>query len=73
MDLTEEQRQMIMRAMLGQGILGQTADVSQLQPIWQQMNVESQMGGGDPLPQFPEWYKLIQQQLMPQGINLLGQ
>lgn len=74
MDMTEEQRLQIMRAMMGQGLLGETADISKLRPIWGQMNVESQMGGGAPLPQFEEWYQMMREKLMPQtpGFNPAG-
>ena len=49
-------QQMLAKALLGQGMAGQAADISKLQPIYQQQNMQAQMQGL-PFPSFEEWMK----------------
>lgn len=49
-------QQLLARALLGKGMASQAADMSKLQPIWQQQNMEAQTQGM-PFPAFEEWLK----------------
>lgn len=49
-------RQLLARALLGQGMAGQAADKTKLQAQWQQEYTNAQMQGM-PFPQFEEWMK----------------
>ena len=48
-------RQELARLLLGQGMLGRTADVKKLYPIWQQEFTSAQETGQD-YPQFQQWF-----------------
>ncbi len=48
------------RQLLGQGLLGRTADISKLQPIWNKEYIAAQISGED-YPQFNDWYKELNQ------------
>jgi len=61
--MDEATRLAIMRAMLGQGLLGGTSDIQKLQPVWQNLDVEAQMGGMNRPQPFEQWYQAIQQQM----------
>jgi endonuclease YncB( thermonuclease family) len=47
-------RNMLARALLGNGMAGKTADISQLYPQYQQAQIEAQING-QPLPPFEQW------------------
>lgn len=49
-------QQLLARALLGNGMAGQAADISKLQPIHQQLKTEANMQGL-PFPEFNEWLK----------------
>lgn len=65
----ENYQKMLARALLGQGMAGQAADMGQLQPIYRQQNMQAQMQGL-PFPPFEEWLKSRQNpQENPNGSN----
>jgi hypothetical protein len=60
-------RQMLMRQMLGNGALGQTADLMKLRGIYNQ-----EVSSGQPMPEFNEWLQLMQAQVQQPQIQLKG-
>ena len=52
--MEDDQRKLMARALLGQGMAGQTADLQKLMPIYQQQSMQAQVNG-QPMPQFQEW------------------
>lgn len=51
----------IRRALLGNGVLGNAADISTLYPVWQQAYTSANESG-QPFPQFEEWVQMQRQQ-----------
>ena len=58
--MDDQTRQRMARALLGQGVVGQTADIQKLQPIFQQQSIQAQMNG-QPMPPFEVWAQQYQQ------------
>jgi len=65
--MDDNQRQQIARQLLGQGTIGDAADLQKMYPIWQKANIEAQMQGMA-FPSFQEW----SQSQMPQPIMKAG-
>lgn len=67
----EDMKQMLARALLGNGMAGQAADTSQLYPQYQQYAIDAQSQGEQPVP-FEQWAAEFmgqgqQAQQQPQG------
>lgn len=62
-----QQFQQMARWLMGNGLLGQSADINRLQPIWQQEYINAAQSGQE-YPQFEEWYKLLQSQVPNAGL-----
>jgi len=54
--MDDSQRIITARALLGQGVAGQAADIRKLREMYGKQNVEAQMNGQS-LPSFEEWAK----------------
>lgn len=61
------QREMLARALLGNGMAGQAADAQSLYPQYQQAMMEAQESGQPPIP-FEQWA----QQFMGQGQQMMA-
>lgn len=72
-------QQMLARALLGNGMAGQNADIRQLYPQYQQAQIEAQTSGAGPLPPFEQWAQQFMgqqsgqsQQIAPQNPNMIS-
>lgn len=62
----EDMKQMLARALLGNGMAGQAADTSKLYPQYQQYAIDAQSQGEQPVP-FEQWAsEFMGQGQMPQ-------
>jgi beta-lactamase class A len=64
--MDEQTRQQIMAAMMGGGLLQQGANANILRPIYDRLNIENQMQGLNPLPQYEDWYRQMLMQIQNQ-------
>jgi len=59
--MDEATKQMILQQLTQQGLLG--GGIADLQPIWQKQFINAQIEGPQNFPQYPEWYKMVQDML----------